>query len=168
MGRRRVKERTSSIMKERTLTELTAHEVLHGLTDALRAERQAVADYCAHAQACNDPKVREALETLGDVEREHATRLAARLGALGGDPASEEVTPLPISGSMTEWLAQDLAGEQWAIVEYARLVACIMDDSETVALLRELLLDEIRHAAWLKTTLNALGRAYSAAPTQGS
>jgi rubrerythrin len=57
---------------------------------------------------------------------------------------------------LAEWLAHDLRGEQWAIVEYARLVAGIMDDDATAELMSELLQDEIRHARWLKAALRAV------------
>jgi bacterioferritin (cytochrome b1) len=140
-------------MGDRTLTSLTVNEIVAGLNAALAAERQAVVDYHAHAQSCERPKIREALETLRDVEREHAHLLVLRIRALGGSPAGDE--PLPQSGgdTLADWLAHDLMGEQWAIVEYARLVAGILDDEETVDLMAELLLDEMRHAAWLKATL---------------
>lgn len=155
-------------MEERALATLAPHELLKGLTKALRAEWQAVADYGAHAQACDDAEIREALETLGSIEREHAMSLTKRIEALGGSPSSETVVPGSMSGSIANWLEHDLASEQWAIVEYARIVACTVNDAETVDLMIELLLDEIRHATWLKATLNALGREYSAATTQGS
>jgi bacterioferritin (cytochrome b1) len=144
-------------VEDQTLTRLTPDEVLAGLDSALRTERQAVADYHAHAQACDQPDIRNALETLGDVEREHELRLALRITALGGSPASGAAVPQPLGGTLADWLAQDLQGEQWAIVEYARLVAGIVDDDETVELMAELLQDEIRHAGWLKATLRALG-----------
>jgi bacterioferritin (cytochrome b1) len=138
------------------LITLTADEILHGLNRALVAERQAVADYQAHAQASDRADVREALETLGDVEREHALRLSLRITALGGTPTSEAPEPQPAGDTLASWLARDLEGEQWAIVEYARLVAGTVGDDATAELMTELLLDEIRHAAWLKSTLGAL------------
>ena len=150
-------------MKDHLLTKLTADQVLDRLDKALRAERQAVADYHAHAQASDRLEIRDALETLRDVEREHALRLALRITALGGSPASEEAEARPASDSLADCLEQDLAGEQWAIGEYAQLVACIVDDPETVDLMTELLFDEIRHAGWLKSALNALGARASTA-----
>ncbi len=144
-------------MVDRFLITLAKDEVVDGLCKALRAEWQAVANYHAHAQACEISEVREALETLRDVEREHAQRLVLRITALGGTPPSEAAEPRPLGQSLAIWLEEDLAGEQWAIMEYARLVACIQDDVETVELMTELLLDEIRHAAWLGATLGALG-----------
>jgi bacterioferritin (cytochrome b1) len=135
---------------------LTADEILRDLNRALLAERQAVADYHAHAQASNRADVREALETLRDVEREHALRLSLRITALGGTPTSETPEPQQAGDALGSWLASDLEGEQWAIVEYARLVAGIVGDDATAELMTELLLDEIRHAAWLKSTLRAL------------
>jgi bacterioferritin (cytochrome b1) len=143
-------------MDDRPLTRLTADEILSGLHRALLAEHQAVADYHAHAQASDRPDIREALETLRDVERDHALRLASRITALGGVPASHAPEAPSAGNTLAGRLLWDLAGEQWAIVEYARLVAEIVDDDETAELMAELLLDEIRHARWLKSVLHAL------------
>jgi bacterioferritin (cytochrome b1) len=145
-------------MEDRAFTKLTAGEILDRLSRALLAERQAVADYGAHARECDRLDIQEALETLREVEREHALRLALRITALGGAPESQEANARPSGDTLAASLALDLEGEQWAIVEYARLVAGIMDDDETAELMTELLLDEIRHAGWLKTTLRALQR----------
>jgi bacterioferritin (cytochrome b1) len=138
------------------VTSLTAEEILSGLNEALVAERQAVADYAAHASDTDDPEISEALVALCDVEREHALRLALRITALGGSPTGSSPEPKPAGRDPAQQLAQDLEGEQWAIVEYARLVAGIVDDDGTVELMTELLLDEMRHAAWLKSTLRTL------------
>ena len=145
--------------ERRSLQRLTADEVIAALNSALAAEYQAVADYGAHAQATDRAEVRQALEALRDVEREHAMRLLARISALGGTAVDQALEPQPMGDTPAAWLAQDLQGEQWAIVEYARLVAGIVDDDETVELMTELLLDEIRHAGWLKATLRALEKA---------
>lgn len=139
-----------------TLTKLTAAQILDGLHAAILAEIQAVADYHSHAQVAPEAEMGEALATLSDVEREHALRLAERLTALGGSPPGEQPAAPPVAGTLADWLAHDLAGEQWAIVEYARLVAGILDDDETAELMAELLRDEIRHARWLKSTLRAI------------
>lgn len=138
------------------LITLTADQILDGLRSALLAERQAAADYQAHSQASDRADVREALQTLSDVEREHAQRLSMRITALGCTPASQAPEPQPAGDRLASWLTRDLEGEQWAIVEYARLVAGIVDDDATAELMAELLLDEIRHAAWLKSTLRVL------------
>jgi len=139
-----------------TLTMLTAEEILDGLHVAIRAEIQAVADYNSHAQAAPDAEIGEALAAVGDVEREHVLRLAERITALGGSPPGDQPEAQPAGGTLADWLAHDLKGEQWAIVEYARLVAGIVDDDETAELMAELLRDEIRHARWLKSTLRVL------------
>lgn len=152
-------------MSEQELIRLTASEVLAGLNVALAAERQAGADYAAHARACKGSgapsDVCTALEMLGEVEQEHAQRLAARIAALGGTPDDPvppgEAEAQTAGNRLAQWLVSDLAAEQWAIVEYARLVAGIVDDDETAALMAELLADEIRHAAWLKANLRSMG-----------
>jgi len=142
------------------LTRLTTEEILAGLNIALAAERQAAVDYDAHAKATGQGdvpgEVREALQTLRDVEHEHALRITLRITALGGRPIDQAPDPQPAGDTLVGLLAHDLQAEQWAIVEYARLVAGIVDDDDTAGLLAELLADEIRHAGWLKTTLRAL------------
>jgi bacterioferritin (cytochrome b1) len=144
--------------ERRSLIRLTADEILAGLSAALEAEEQAAADYHAHAQASEQTSIREALETLRDVEREHALRLALRITALGSRPVSAAPKARLPGDTLADWLTQDLEGEQWAIVEYARLVAGAVDDDETAELMAELLRDEIRHARWLKSTLRACER----------
>jgi bacterioferritin (cytochrome b1) len=143
-------------MSVETLTMLGPDEILEGLYSAIVAEMQAVADYERHAAAVADAGMSEALAALADVEREHALRLNRRLVALDGEPPSDEMEAQPLGGTAVEWLTHDLEGEQWAIVEYARLVAGIMDDDDTAELMAELLRDEIRHARWLKSALRAL------------
>jgi bacterioferritin (cytochrome b1) len=143
-------------MEGGVLSKLTADEILTGLNAALEAEQQAVADYDAHAEDTDDPDLKGALETLRDVEREHALRLALRIAALEGTPSSKTAKPQPGGQTLEARLTKDLEGEQWAIVEYARLVAGIIEDDETADLMAELLLDEIRHAAWLKSVLRSL------------
>ena len=143
-------------MEDQTLTRLSPGEILASLHAALLAEQQAVADYDAHAAASESPDISEALEALRDVEEEHARALASRIAALGGKAAQHAVEPQPAGENLAEWLEHDLHGEQWAIVEYARLIAGILDDEKTVEMMAELLVDEMRHARWLKATLAAL------------
>lgn len=140
-------------MDKPTLIRLSRREILEGLHAALLAERQAVADYGAHARASHSPDLANALEALRDVEQEHARRLAARLAALGHSPAEDQVPPQPAGESLVACLELDLCGEQVAIVEYARLVAGILDDEESAEMMAELLVDEMRHAQWLKAVL---------------
>jgi bacterioferritin (cytochrome b1) len=147
------------VPERRSLLRLTADEIIDALKAALLAEYQAVAEYDRHAKATDQPEIRQAFETLCDVEREHAMRLQARISTLGGTAAEQALEPQPIGDTLAAWLAQDLQAEQWAIVEYARLVAGIVDDDETAELMTELLLDEIRHAGWLKATLRMLEKA---------
>lgn len=139
------------------LVRLSQEDVIAGLNAALLAELQAAADYDAHAQASDDLSLRVPLETLRDVEQEHSTRLMARIRALGGKPVQPAIRPQRTADSPAGRLMLDLSSEQWAIVEYARVIAGAWDDEETVEMMTELLLDEMRHARWLKTTLLRLG-----------
>jgi bacterioferritin (cytochrome b1) len=142
-------------MEKKTLIRLSPGEILAGLHTALLAEQQAVADYGAHARTSQSTDVAETLEALRDVEQEHARRLTSRIVALGDSPTQHEVPPQPAGESLVEWLEHDLCGEQWAIVEYARLVAGILDDEESAEMMAELLVDEMRHARCLKAMLVA-------------
>jgi bacterioferritin (cytochrome b1) len=144
------------VSEYRPLVRLSDKEIMDSLNLALLAEFRAIADYDAHAQGTDQPEIRTALETLRDVEQEHAMRLVSRITALGGRPADPAPVARTPGDSLTSWITRDLQGEQWAIVEYARLVAGILDDDETAYLMSELLADEIRHAAWLRTTLRGL------------
>lgn len=148
--------------QHRPLLRLTADEIHAGLRAAFVAEEQAAADYHAHALASEAGAIREALETLRDVEREHALRLALRLTALGSTPPTSPPQARLEGATLAAWLAQDLEAEQWAIREYARLVAGAVDDDETVELMAELLWDEIRHARWLMATLRVCEQESSA------
>jgi len=142
-------------MEKQTLIRLSPGEIMAGLHTALLAEQQAVADYGAHARTSQSPEIADALEALRDVEQEHARRLTSRIVDLGGSPAQHELPPQPAGESLAERLEHDLRGEQWAIVEYARLVAGILDDAKTAEMMAELLVDEMRHARWLKAMLAA-------------
>jgi bacterioferritin (cytochrome b1) len=152
-------------MQMQPLSALSRDEILAGLFDALAAEQQSQVDYGAQAQLCRlRTEEREAqeladiFEALRDVEQDHARRLAARIAALGGSPTRQAMQPQPGGEALSEWLVHDLRGEQWAIVEYARLIAGTLDDDNTVELMTELLLDELRHARWLKAALRGNGR----------
>jgi bacterioferritin (cytochrome b1) len=144
------------VVQYQSLTRLSTDAILADLNRALVAERQAVADYDDHARVSGQADIRKALESLRDVEAEHAARLATRITLLGGSPAAEMPAARATGETLEDRLIYDLEGEQWAIAEYARLVAGIVDDDETAGLMAELLMDEIRHAAWLKATLRAV------------
>jgi rubrerythrin len=140
-------------MEKQALIRLSPGEILAGLQAALLAEQQAVANYGAHARASQAADIAETLEALRDVEQEHARRLTSRIADLGGSAPQHTPQPQPAGQSLAERLEHDLRGEQWAIVEYARLVAGILDDEETAEMMAELLVDEMRHARWLKAML---------------
>lgn len=151
-------------MQTQSLSRLSRDEILAGLLDALWAERQAQVDYQAQAQLCRllsevseATELADTFEALAHVERDHARRLASRIIDMGGSPPREIVQPQPGGQGLSEWLVHDLRGEQWAIVEYARLIAGALDDDDTAELMTELLVDELRHARWLGATLRTHG-----------
>jgi bacterioferritin (cytochrome b1) len=140
----------------------TTRGIIAALKEALRAELKAVTMYDAHARVIADPEIVEGLRTILEVEEGHARLLAARIEALDGEPVVVESSEVPSFAGPTsdlatiaDMLGSDLADEQWAIKNYASTIAdfLLVGDDETLAVLEENLVDELRHARWLKDRL---------------
>jgi len=141
---------------------MTPKEIIAALNGALNAELSAVEMYTAHARAILEPGIAQAVQAIRDVEQGHAQALAARVRALGGEPvaaggaatvAGRAAGAVSAQMGTVEMLRLELAEEQKAILDYAKSIAHIMDDEETMDLLEENLLDEIRHARWMKARI---------------
>ena len=100
-----------------------------------------------------------------EVEEGHAHALALRIRALERQPTPAEPAAAPARAEPTadpaviaDMLRLDLADEQWAITYYATTIAEFLPDGddETLAVLEENLLDELRHARWLRDRLRLL------------
>ena len=140
-------------------------DIIAALNEALRAELKAVKMYAAHARAVADPRIAQGLRAILEVERTHARALALRIQALGGQPtADESVAELPLTvptrdpARVADMLRLDLGDEQWAIKHYAATIAdaLLYGDDATLAMLEENLIDELRHARWLRDQLRPL------------
>jgi bacterioferritin (cytochrome b1) len=140
------------------------------LKEALQAELKAVKMYAAHAEAIPDQEIAEGLQTILEVEKEHVRQLAARIEALQGEPVVLEPTlALPVVGPVTDpsviadLVTFDLDEEQWAITHYASALADYvpLDDAATWTMLEENLVDELRHARWLRDRLREMDRLQS-------
>jgi bacterioferritin (cytochrome b1) len=57
--------------------------------------------------------------------------------------------------STADMLLLELSEEQQAMIDYVASIAQIMDDYDTLDLLEEHLVDEMRHARWLKSQIRA-------------
>jgi len=129
------------------------------LNRLLEAELIALEYYRIHAAAIADKDIAEGVAAILPAEQSHAVNLAARIRELGGvpvDPAEGAIQRGKEMGEKTkrqgtlEMLRFELEQEQQAIKEYATPVADIVDDMVTLEILEEQLLDEMRHAKWLK------------------
>jgi bacterioferritin (cytochrome b1) len=132
------------------------------LKEALQAELKAVKMYAAHAEALADQEIAQGLLNIVEVEQEHARLLAARIEVLQREPVVVERTfAPPLAGPVTDQtgiaglLTLDLDEERWAIRHYASTLAgsIPLDDAETWTILEENLVDELRHARWLRDRL---------------
>jgi bacterioferritin (cytochrome b1) len=140
-------------------------ELIAALNAALQAELKAVKMYHAHAGSIADPEIVQGLQTILEVEEGHAHALALRIRALERQPTPAEPAAAPARAEPTadpaviaDMLRLDLADEQWAIMYYATTIAEFLPDGddETLAVLEENLLDELRHARWLRDRLRLL------------
>lgn len=135
------------------------------LNRLLEAELMAVEYYAIHADAIAEPEIAEGVQAIIPAEVSHAVNLAARIKELGGVPieagreASKKGREMGEESKRAGTLAMlklELTQEQLAIKAYAEPVADIVHDLVTVEMLEEQLLDEMRHAKWLKQRIIAL------------
>lgn len=140
-------------------------EIIAMLNEALQAELKAVKMYLAHAEAIADPETARGLRTILEVEEGHARALMIRIKALNGQPAVDEGMLVPAHAGprrepkvVADMLRSDLDDERWAIKHYAAAIAEFLPDSddETLTVLEENLVDELRHARWLRDQLHIL------------
>ena len=140
-------------------------EIIAKLNEALQAELKAVKMYLAHAEAIADPEITKGLRTILEVEEGHARALMVRIKALNGQPAVDEGIEMPSHAGprrepdvVADMLRSDLDDERWAIKHYAAAIAEFLphSDDETLTMLEENLIDELRHARWLRDQLHIL------------
>jgi len=129
------------------------------LNRLLESEFTGLECYRTHASAISEPEIAEGIRAIIPVEHAHAVALTTRISELGGDPAKpggsasikgRELASMSRQQGTLAMLKVELKLEQEAIKEYAVAVADIVDDMITVEMLEEQLLDEMRHAKWLK------------------
>jgi bacterioferritin (cytochrome b1) len=129
------------------------------LNRLLESEFTGLECYRAHASAISESEIAECIRSIIPVEHAHAVSLTTRISELGGNPArpggpasvqGRELAAASKQQGTQAMLKVELELEQQAIKEYAEAVADIVDDMITVDMLEEQLLDEMRHAKWLK------------------
>ena len=131
-------------------------EVLNRL---LEAEISAIEYYQIHAESIAEKDIAEGIRAIIPAEESHAINIAARIRELGGETIDASGNAVRVGKQLGEeskkqgtmgMLSMELENEQQAIKDYAIPVAEILDDMDTIEMLEEQLLDEMRHAKWLK------------------
>jgi bacterioferritin (cytochrome b1) len=132
------------------------------LNRLLESEFTGLECYRTHASAIPESEIAEGIRAIIPVEHAHAVALTTRISELGGNTAKpggppsvrgQELAAASKQQGTLAMLKVELTLEQDAIKEYAAAVADIEDDAITVEMLEEQLLDEMRHAKWLKQQL---------------
>ena len=132
------------------------------LSRALTHEMSAVQQYLAQSvlarlwgdEALSSKLRSEAVEELG-----HAERLMERLIAVGVAPSAGNLSPSRLGRSVDELLAADRELEVEAVRLYQEAVAHAqrMRDSDSAALLTEILAEEMEHVQEIDSLTNANG-----------
>lgn len=144
---------------------MNAESMIRLLNRLLEAELMAVEYYAIHADAIPESEIAEGVKAIIPAEVSHAANLAARIRELGGVPVGADKEASRKGREMGEnskldgtlaMLKMELTEEQLAIKAYAEPVADIVYDLVTVEMLEEQLLDEMRHAKWLKQRIIAM------------
>jgi bacterioferritin (cytochrome b1) len=132
------------------------------LNRLLESEFTGLECYRTHAAEISESEIAEGVKSIIPVEHAHAVSLTTRISELGGNPAKpggqasvrgRDLAAASRRQGTQAMLRLELDLEQEAIKEYAAAVADIEDDAITVDMLEEQLLDEMRHAKWLKQQL---------------
>jgi len=142
----------------------TIIDILNGL---LEAELMALEYYRIHAEAIHEKDIAEGVKGILPAEENHAITLAKRIRELGGVPVEPGGPATTRGREMGEeskgqgtlrMLRLEMQQEQQAIKNCCIPVADIVDDMITLEMIEEQLLDEMRHAKWLKQRILELER----------
>jgi bacterioferritin (cytochrome b1) len=141
-------------------------EVAAILQVALAAELSAVEVYGQHIRAIQEADIVSGLKGIQAVEKGHAKDLTERIKTLGGAPEEpgrastvegRGAGAQSAAGTVGQMLQLDLSEEEKAIQLYRSGIAGILNDAETVGMLKRHLEDETAHAQWLRGKLVAAG-----------
>jgi bacterioferritin (cytochrome b1) len=146
---------------------MNTQAIIHILNRLLESEFMALEYYRIHGDAISESEIAEGVKAIIPAESSHALNLSARIRELGGVAGESAEAAARRGREMGEeskkkgtlgMLRLEMEQEQNAIKDYAITVADIEDDLETLEMLEEQLLDEMRHAKWLKQKILELER----------
>lgn len=139
--------------------------VLTWLNDAYRIENALTHVLERHAkEAKNQPEIQAKIESHLAETRHHATMVAQRIAALGGEPSAPKEALAGVLAPVQDLLTgaadeesllknsiSDFAAEHFEIATYQALITAALDsgDTETTQVCREILRDEQEMARWL-------------------
>jgi bacterioferritin (cytochrome b1) len=146
---------------------MNSGDLIYLLNRLLEAELVSLEFYRIHVDAIQDEEISEGIRGILPAEHAHAVALTTRIGELDGTPIrpggaasakGREIGETSRAGGLMAMLKLELEQEQLAVKHYAAVVADILDDMETLEMLEDQLVDEMRHAKWLKQTISRLER----------
>jgi bacterioferritin (cytochrome b1) len=144
---------------------MNSQTLIDVLNRLLEAELNALEYYRIHADAIPEEEIAEGVRAIIPAEHGHALNLTRRIRDLGGEPVQpggkatregREIGEKSRAEGTMAMLKLELEREQQGIKDYAVSVADILDDFVTLEMLEEQLLDEMRHAKWLKQKIREL------------
>jgi bacterioferritin len=114
------------------------------LNGDLEDEHGAIIQYLTHAFAMGEGEIACEIEALAREEMRHLDWLAETIVELGGTPSLKRGKMLMGGKSVAEWMKNDVALEEGAIVAYREQIEAI-DDPKIKRLLQRILSDEESH-----------------------
>jgi len=136
-------------------------EVLAALSHALKEELAAINQYILHAEMCENwgyKKLSKEIKKQSIGEMKHAEALIERILFLEGMPRLDVMEKLNIGKDVKQQLANDLALERGAVVDYNKAVETCRKagDNATADFLKEILKDEEQHVDFLEQQLELI------------
>ena len=136
---------------------MTNKELIELLNKAIKMELRVCIQYMWQHILWEEKETRKALEKTAITEMKHAEKIAKRVVALGGTPATEP-TPVEVGETPDKMIAIDIENEKGAIVFYKKVIETAekLGDHETANLFKEILSDEKKHLKFFQETLEKL------------
>lgn len=136
-------------------------EVLAALSHALKEELAAINQYMLHSEMCENwgySKLAKGIKMQSIGEMKHAEKLIERILFLEGMPRLEVMAKLNIGKDVKQQLANDLALERGAVVDYNKAIEVCRKagDNATADFLKDILKNEEEHVDYLEQQLELI------------
>ena len=136
-------------------------EVLKVLQEMLEEELGAINQYFLHSEMCENwgyKRLSKAIKKLSITEMKHAEEIIERMLFLEGTPSLSGLPKLNIGKDVKQQLANDLALELGAVIDYNKGVATCREagDNGTADFLKEILTAEEGHVDFFEEQLGLI------------